>query len=182
MLDGGASPGTLSAMSSSLLPRPLLTWEEFCLRIDLDILELWLNREVAGKTEALRVFRLAGIGDVVELRVKLAVEGFPAWVSARLSELRIYKAMLGCHVESVRGPLGIPLPVGVVASLLRRHAAQWASLDADDRILLVDLRRWLPASLHLHVQDVRCAGRWLELELAPGTFGLSLASVREPLE
>jgi hypothetical protein len=169
-------------MGSSLLPRPLLTWDEFCLRIDLDILELWLNREVAGADKALREIRFAGTGDVIELRAKLAVEGVPTWLSARLSELRIYKAMLGCHVESLRGPLGIPVPVGLVASLLRRHAAQWARLDADDRILLVDLRRWLPAALHLHVQDVRCAGRWLELELAPGTFALSLASSREPLD
>ena len=169
-------------MGSSLLPRPLLTWEEFCLRIDLDILELWLNREVAGKVEALREFRFSGAGDQLELRVKVAVEGLPAWVSARLSELRIYKAMLGGHVESLRGPLGIPVPVSLAAAVLRRHAAQWVRLDADDRILLVDLRRWLPASLHLHVQDVRCAGRWLELELAPGSFALVLASMREPLD
>jgi hypothetical protein len=169
-------------MESSLLPRPLLTWDEFCLRIDLDILELWLNREVAGDAKALREFRLAGHDETVELRVKIAVEGFPAWLSARLSELRVYKAMLGCHVETLRGPLGIPAPLSLVASLLRRHAAQWARLDADDRILLVDLRRWLPASLHLHVQAVRCIGRWLELELAPGTFALSLASSRQPLD
>jgi hypothetical protein len=168
-------------MESTLLPRPLLTWEEFCLRIDLDILELWLNREVAGKVEALREFRFAGEGDTVELQVKVAVEGFPARVAVRLAELRVYKAMLGCHVRSVSGPLGIRLPVSLVASLLRRHAARWAQLDADDRILLVDLRRWLPAALHLHVQDVRCNGRWLELELAPGSFAHSFARISEPL-
>ncbi len=169
-------------MSSSLLPRPLLTWEEFCLRIDLDILELWLNRTVAGKTGALREFRFAGTGGDIELRVKVAVDGFPAWLTARLSELRIYKAMLGGRVDRVGGPLGIPVPISLVASLLRRHAARWARLDADDRILLVDLRRWLPASLHLHVQEVRCNGRWLELELSPGSFALALALPREPLD
>jgi hypothetical protein len=167
-------------MGSSLLPRPLLTWEEFCLRIDLDILELWLNREVAGRTEALREVRLAGEGDTLVLEVRLAVEGFPTRVAVRLAELRLYKAMLGCQVRGVSGPLGIPLPVGLAASLLRRYAARWATLDADDRILLVDLRRWLPAALHLHVQDVTCSGRWLELGLAPGSFALSLARASEP--
>jgi hypothetical protein len=168
-------------MGSSLLPRPLLTWEEFCLRIDLDILELWLNRSVAGKSGALRELRFAGAGEVLELRAKVAVDGLPAWVSARVSELRVYKATVGGRVDRIAGPMGIPLPISLVAALLRRHAAQWASLDADDRILLVDLRRWLPASLHLHVLEVRCTGRWLELELAPGTFALSLASAPEPL-
>ena len=168
-------------MGSSLLPRPLLTWEEFCLRIDLDILELWLNREVAGKVEALREFRFSGDGESLEIEVRVAVEGFPARVSVRLAELRVYKAMLGGLVKSVAGPLGIRVPLSLVASLLRRHAARWAQLDTDDRILLVDLRRWLPASLHLHVRDVRCNGRWLELGLAPGSFALGLARAVEPL-
>jgi hypothetical protein len=169
-------------MGSSLLPRPMLTWEEFSLRIDLDILELWLNREVAGKVEALREFRLSGEGEVLQIEVKVAVEGFPATVTLRLSELRLYKAMLGCQVRGVSGPLGIPLPFSLAASLLRRYAARWARLDADDRVLLVDLRRWLPASLHLHVQDARCSGRWLELGLAPGSFALALARATDPLE
>ena len=160
-------------MESTLLPRPLFTWEEFCLRVDLDILELWLNREVAGKVDALREFRFSGVGDTVELQVKVAVEGFPARLTARLAELRVYKAKLGCQVRGVSGPLGIPIPISLVASLLRRHAAQWARLDTDDRILLVDLRRWLPAALNLHVQEVRCNGRWLEIELAPGSFAHS---------
>jgi hypothetical protein len=169
-------------MGSSLLPRPLLTWEEFCLRIDLDILELWLNREVAGKVETVRGFRLSGQGEELQVEVKLAIEGFPATVALRLSELRLYKAMLGCQVRGVSGPLGIPLPVSLAASLLRRYAARWARLDADDRVLLVDLRRWLPASLHLHVQDARCSGRWLELGLAPGSLALALARAADPLE
>jgi hypothetical protein len=170
-------------MGSSLLPRPLLTWEEFCLRVDLDMLELWLNREVAGKVEALREFRLGGGGDdELAIEVKVAVEGFPASVAARLCELRVYKGMLGCQVRGVSGPLGIPVPVALAASLLRRHAARWARLDVEDRILLVDLRRWLPASLHLHVQDARCRGRWLELELAPGSFALLHGRSSDPLE
>jgi hypothetical protein len=167
-------------VGSSLLPRPLLTWEEFSLRIDLDILELWLNRTVTDGDGVLRELRVGGEGGEVELRAKIAIEGMPAWLSARLTELRIYKAMLGCRVVRVGGPIGMPMPISLVASLLRRYAARWVRLDAQDRILLVDLRRWLPASLHLHVQEVRCNGRWLELEVAPGSFALSLASPLEP--
>jgi hypothetical protein len=159
----------------------LLTWEEFCLRIDLDILELWLNREVAGKVEALRELRFSGDGGTLKLEAKVAVEGFPARVAVRLDELRVYKAMLGGRVRSVSGPLGIRVPITLIAALLRRHGAAWARLDAEDHILLVDLRRWLPASLHLHVQEVRCNGRWLELGLAPGSFALAMARGAEPL-
>ena len=167
-------------MESTLLPRPLVTWEQFCLRIDLDVLELWLNRELAGKVEALREIRFGGEGDALEVRVRVAVEGFPARIAVRLGELRVYRSMLGCQVLSVTGPLGVRVPIVLVASLLRRFAARWASLDAGDRILLVDLRRWLPAALHLHLQDARCNGRWLELELAPGSFASALTPAAEP--
>jgi len=160
----------------------MLTWDEFSLRVDLDILELWLNRTVTDADGVLRELRVAGDGGAVELRARIAVEGMPMWLSARLTELRVYKAMLGCRVERVGGPVGMRMPVSLVASLLRRYASRWARLDADDRILLVDLRRWLPASLHLHVQDARCSGRWLELEIAPGTFALSLASPLAPAD
>jgi len=167
-------------MASTLLPRPLLTWEQFCLRIDLDMLEVWVNREIAGRIEALRELRFAGGGGTLAIRAKVAVEGLPAWVSVRLSGLRLYKAMLGGHVERIGGPAGIPVPVSLAASLLRRFAAEWVSLDGEDRILLVDLRRWLPASLHLHVQEVRCNGRWLELELAQGSFASAFGRLGEP--
>ncbi|MFH1177951.1 MAG: hypothetical protein V1750_11135, partial [Acidobacteriota bacterium] len=135
-------------MEFPLVPRSLLTWDQLGIRLDLDLIEGWLNHEVLREVEAIRELRLAGSGDLLELRVKVAWEGLPAWLSAKLTELRLYKGFLGCRVESVRGPLGVPVPIAIVARLVHRFAARYVQLGVEDRLLLVDLRRWLPGWLH----------------------------------
>lgn len=165
------------------MARSLLTWDEFGIRLDLDLIEGWLNHEVLREVEAIRELHLAGSGDLLELRVKVAWEGLPAWLSVRLTELRIYKGHLGCRVEAVRGPLAVPVPITMVARLVQRYASRWVRLGVEDRVLLVDLRRWLPGWLHLYVQDARCEGRFLALEIAPGGVSASFArdaEIREP--
>jgi hypothetical protein len=51
------------------------------------------------------------------------------------------------------------------------------SFDPGDRILLVDLRRFLPEGLEVRVKDVRCEGRWVCVELAGGSVAAVLAGI-----
>lgn len=169
-------------MSSSLQPRPLVTWDAFTLRLDLDMLELWLNRELPPKVDAIERLRVGGDGEFVELSVDLELKGFPARVTARLRDLRLYRRFVGAFVESVHGPLGIPLPIGIVAHFLDKVPAGLVRLDEDDRILLVDLQRWLPAGIDVRVRGARCVGRWLELELAPGSVAPRLTASVPPTD
>jgi hypothetical protein len=169
-------------MEFPLVPRSLLTWDQFGLRLDLDLLEGWLNHEILREVEAIRELRLAGSGDLLELRVKVAWEGLPAWLAVRLTELRLYKGFLGCRLEAVHGPLSLPVPITLVARLVKRFAARYLRLGVEDRMLLVDLRRWLPAWLHLRVQDARCEGRFLALEVSPGGVGASFTRATEIAE
>jgi hypothetical protein len=53
---------------------------------------------------------------------------------------------------------------------LRRTAPGLLQLDTDDAILLVDLREHLPSEVSVGVRDVRCEGRWLHIDLAPGAL------------
>jgi len=59
------------------------------------------------------------------------------------------------------------VPLGLVAAALRRAAPDLLRLDADDAILLVDLREKLPSEVSVGVRDVRCEGRWLHLDSRP---------------
>ena len=163
-------------MTSELALRPLVRWDGFTLRVDLDIVELLVNRALEVRATPLRRVLVGGEGDALELRVTAAWKGLPAQLSARISELRLHRRCFGCRVESLHGPLGLPLPLELAATLLRRLESDLVSFDADDRILLVDLGGFLPEGLEARVEDVQCRGRWLELSVAPGSVAALLAA------
>jgi hypothetical protein len=158
-----------------LAARPLLRWDAFTLTVDLDMLELLANRELARRQLPLRRAALGGAGEELELVVEGAWQGLPAHVSVRVSELRLHRRVFGCRVESLRGPLGIPLPLSLAATIVRRASAGMARLDAEDRVLLVDVRRFLPEGLEVRVRGVRCEGRWLHVRLDGGSVAAALA-------
>lgn len=157
-------------MNAPLIPRPLLSWDGFAVRCDLDLLERLANRELPRRVAALREVRIGGAGSSLEITARLAWQGLPAQLSATVTELRVYRRFLGCRVESVRGPLGMPLPVSVVAAVLRRVVPRLVRLDPADRILLVDLREWLPPAVELGVAGATVTGRVLEVCFAPGSL------------
>jgi hypothetical protein len=146
-------------MSSELALRPLVKWEGFTLQVDLDMVELVSNRELARRDSAIRRVGVTGAGE--------------------LAELRVHRRFFGCRIEALRGPLGIPLPIGLAGALARRLAPELLRFDSEDRILLVDLRSHLPEGLEVRISDVRCAGRWLTVELAGGSVAAVLAAMRE---
>lgn len=162
--------GYTLSVASHLVPRPLVHWDGFSLRCDLDLLERLANRELPKRIEQLRELRIDGDGATLVLRVRVAWQGLPAQLVATLSELRVHRRFLGCCVLSLRGPLGLPVPMFVVAAALRGFGAGLVRLDPSDRILLVDLRAYLPEGLHLDVKSAIVSGRMLEIELAPGSL------------
>jgi hypothetical protein len=166
-------------MVSDLALRPLVKWDGFALQVDLDMVELIANRKLAGRSNTIRRLAVTGEGDVLRIHLDVALKGLPASVSASLSELRLHRRFFGCRVEGLHGPLGIPLPIGLAGALARRLAPDLLRFDPEDRILLVDLRRFLPDGLEVRISDVRCVDRWLTVELAGGSVAAVLAAARE---
>jgi hypothetical protein len=164
----GPRGGYTATMEFGIVQRPLLTWDEVNVRIDLDMLELWLNRTVPQQVAEIRRVQFLGTDHGLDLIGDLDLRGFPVRVTAHLRELRLYRRFFGCKVEAIQGPLGLPVPLSLVASLVEKVPDRLVRLDRLDRILLVDLRRWLPSWLDLRILDARCLGRWLELAVAPG--------------
>ncbi len=172
MVDRGYTP----PVGSELVPRALLRWDGFSLRIDLDMLELQARRVLAERAPWLELRRVGGQGDAVEVEVVAAWHGFHFAGTLQLSELRLRRRFLGCRVDAVRGPMSAPLPLGLIATLLRKYTEGLLQLDTGDRILLVDLRQHLPAGVEVGIAGVRCQGRWLELEVAPGSVAAAFTS------
>lgn len=163
-------------MPTDLVPRALLRWDGFTLRFDLDVLESLGRRVLAERLPWLELRRLGGAGGVLQLEFASHWQVFRVGGTLRLSELRLHRRFLGCRVEAVRGPLALPVPLGLIATLLRRHAGPSLRLDPEDRILLVDLRRHLPAGAEVRIADVRCRERWLEVDVAPGSLAATLTA------
>lgn len=163
-------------MATDLVPRALARWDGFTLRFDLDVLESLARRMLARKAPWLELVRVGGEEGVLEVEVASHWHVLRFAGTLRFSELRLHRRFLGCRVETVRGPLSLPVPVGVIASLLERYAGGRARLDPADRILLVDLRPYLPAGLEVRIADVRCRERWLEIEVAPGSVAATLTA------
>ncbi|MFI5143294.1 MAG: hypothetical protein ACHQQS_04835 [Thermoanaerobaculales bacterium] len=163
-------------MTSELALRPLVRWDGFTLRIDLDIVELLVNRVLEARASVVRRVLVEGDHGALDLHVTAAWRGLPAQLSARISELRLHRRCFGCRVASLHGPLGLPLPLTIVAGLVRRLDHDLIHFDAEDGILLVDLRRYLPEGLEVRVDDVQCRGRWLEVSLAGGSVAAVLAA------
>jgi len=157
--------------------RPLVKWDGFTLRVDLDMTELLANRELARRGSVVRHVEIRGAGDELDLRVEAAWRGFPAQISARVGELRLHRRFFGCRVAGLRGPMGVPLPAALLGALVRRFGQGLLSFDPADRILLVDLRRFLPEGLEVRVWDLRCEERWLCVDLAGGSVAAVLAGV-----
>ena len=170
-------PSYTASMSSSLAMRPLVRWDGFEVQIDLDMAELIANRELARRGSVVRHVDIGGDGDELEVHVVASWRGFPAQLSARVGELRLHRRFFGCRVAALHGPMGVPLPAKLLGALVRRFGQGLLSFDPDDRILLVDLRRFLPEGLEVRVRDVRCRERWLCVDLAGGAVAAVLAGV-----
>ncbi len=155
---------------------PALRWEPFGLELDLDLLERTLEKHVFGSGGTVRDLRVAGEGDALRIEMRVRKGGVPGRLTARVRELRLHRGFVGCRVEALHGPLGIPVPLSVLARLLDRVGG--VELDPGDGILLVDLRTVLPPGLRVRVTEVACRGRVLQLRLAAGEMGVSFPPLR----
>jgi len=150
--------------------RPLVHWDRSVLRFDLDAVQQVVNQHLAARGIAVREVAVAADGDGVRLRASARLKGLPASVACRIADLRLYRRFVGCRVSWVRGPLGLPLALRLLAKLIDGLDDNRLRFDADDGILTYDLRPSLPPGLDLTVTEVRCEGRDVIVTLAGGSW------------
>jgi hypothetical protein len=157
-------------MTSSVTRPPLLSWDGFTARCDLAALHAMVNRDLSARAPALRSLHLDAAEGNLRLEASVVWKAVPFTVSARLSDVRLYRRFFGCRVIATNGPFGLPLPPSALCSILQRALPGRVSYDASDGIFLLDLREHLPAWLDVSVRDAACVDGSLVLRIGPGSL------------
>lgn len=167
-------------MTSPAPLRSLLSWDRFVLRLDLDMLQTVVNQQLEARSLPVSRAEISGHGDELHARLVLSLKGLPARVAVRLAEVRLRRRFLGCRILAVHGPAGIPVPLALLGPAIARFGPSFVHFDASDGVLVVDLRAQVPPGVDCQVSGVRCRGRQLEVELAPGSWTPSTSDVLLP--
>jgi hypothetical protein len=156
-------------MLEELLKPPLVRWDGLHVVLDLDLVEEHLRRRIET-VERVTELSVSGDGDAVRLCATVEWKGVRTRVRIELGELRLKRRFLGLRLRRLRVLGGIPVPMGAVELLLNAFGPEVVKVFRNQRIVVVDLRRWIPPELDLSLLTVQATGRALHLWLGPGSL------------
>jgi len=126
--------------------------------------------------------RLAGEGDAVRIDATVVWRAVSARVGLELGEIRLRHRRLGFRIRKVHALGGVPVPRGAVERLLQRVDGGLVTVVRGQRIVVVDLSRWIPQELTLSVLTVQVTERSLHVWFGPGQMRDLPRSERKALE
>lgn len=154
-------------MTSGLMAPPLARWDGLHLVLDLPVVERHLNA-VLARGPRIRDLELRGAGDAIGAELTATWKGMPARVALELAEIRLRHRHLGFRMRRIRALGGVPVPRLAVTLGLRALDSDLLRVLPGDGIVVVDLRRWLPAELDLCIVTVQATSRSLHVWFGPG--------------
>lgn len=154
-------------MTTDLLSPPLARWDGLHLVLDLQRVERHLDHLLAG-ANAIRDLRLSGAGDAIAAEATVVWKGVSARVSLELAEIRLHHRHLGFRMRRLRALAGLPVPRAAVEHGLRALESPILTVFSGQGIVVIDLRRWLPAELAVRVVTVQATARSLHLWFGAG--------------
>lgn len=157
----------LAPVNTWALSPPLARWDGLHLVVDLELAERHLNRALAG-SDRIRDLRLRGAGDALEAEITAVWKGVAARVGVQLAEIRLRHRHIGFRMRRFRALGGIPVPRVAVEHGLMALESPVLTVFQGQGIVVLDLRRWLPAELDLNVVTVQATLRSLHVWFGPG--------------
>lgn len=154
-------------MSAELAVRPLASWEAFTLRLDRDLLLLFLLRFIRRQAPQVEALHLAGEGERLSLSARVRMAGVSLNLAAEIEEIRVKGGFLGFHLRAFRGPLGFGIP-RFVLNVFSHRLPFPVEMDRESGVVLVDLRGRLPLGLEVEVRGLRLHAGSIEIALGPG--------------
>ncbi len=154
-------------MSAELAVRPLATWDAFTVRLDRDVLLLFLLRLLRRQAPQVEDLTLDGEGDRLSLTAKVRVAGVVFNFGAEIEEVRVKGGLLGFLLRVVKGPLGVAVPKFLLNALSHRLPFP-TEFDRQSGVVVVDLRGRLPLGLEVEVRNLRVHNGAIEIALGPG--------------
>ncbi len=149
---------------------PLARWDGLHLVVDLELAERHINRLMAGN-ERIRDLRLRGAGDALEAEVTVVWKGVTARVGLELAEIRLHHRHIGFRMLHVRALGGVPVPRVAVELALKALESPILRVFQGEGIVVIDLRRWLPAEVEINIVTVQATLRSLHIWFGPGSLG-----------
>jgi hypothetical protein len=154
-------------MTIDPLSPPLARWDGLHLVLDLQRVERHLNHLLAG-ADSIGDLRLGGAGDTVAVEATVVWKGVTARVSIELAEIRLHHRHLGFRMRRLRALGGLPVPRAAVEHALKALESPILTVYSGEGIVVIDLRRWLPAELAVRVVTVQAMARSLHLWFGAG--------------
>ena len=152
-----------------LLSPPLARWDGLHLTLDLDRVER-LADELLSSRGQLRDLTLNGSGDALTAGVTVFWKGVPARVGLEVAEIRLRHRHLGLRLRKIRALGGVPVPKAAVIRALEALDHPILSVYAAERIVVADLRHWLPEELDLEILTVQATRRSVHVWFGPGSL------------
>jgi len=137
--------------------------------LDLRKLEAALVERTADVPH-LRSVRLAGAGDAVEIDVDVEWKGIRSSLSVRLGEIRLRRRRLGFRLGRMRALGGLPVPRAAVEAIIASLDHPMVTVVRGARIVIVDLRQWIPPEVELSVITVQATRNRLHVWFGPGSL------------
>ncbi len=148
---------------------PFLEWGALTVRIDPVRLE-GMVLERLHHVEQLQWLHLTGRGDVLRLEMVLRLGRFPLRVAVELGEMRFMAGWLGFRLLRVEAPGGVRVPFRLIQAVLERLDRVESRARPEGRILMVNLRPFLPPGVAVRLDDLRLEEGMLEVHLGPGVL------------
>ena len=129
-----------------------------------------LANEFLSVREELRDLSLNGAGDAITAEATVVWNGVPARVGLEVAEIRLRHRHLGMRLRKIRALGGVPVPKAAVLFALQALDNPILKIFHGDRIVVADLRDWLPAELTLEVLTVQATRRSLHVWFGSGSL------------
>ncbi len=146
---------------------PLLRWDSTCVSVSLDRINQQLAQLISEVDEVEQLL-LVGVGDHLRFTATVRYKGMRLPLALEARETRLRHRRLGFRIVHLRTLAHVTVPLAIVARVLERLLGHRQRFDRDSRIVLVDLREWLPPEVELAVAEIRVRDRFVVLELEPG--------------
>lgn len=159
-------------MSTELAVRPLASWDAFTVRLDRDVLLLFLLRLLRRQAPQVEELDLEGEGERLSLTARVRVGGVALNLGAEIEEVRVKGGFLGFYLRALKGPLGVAVP-RILLHVLSRRIPFPVEIDRQSGVVLVDLRGRLPMGLDVEVRNLRFHAGTIEIALGPGRLAPS---------
>jgi len=146
---------------------PLARWDGLHLVLHLPSVESHLRWLLRG-VERLSELTVSGRGDGLVIRGLVLWKGVRARVAVEVGEIRLRHRHLGFRILRVRALGGVRVPRAAIEAIVDALGTPFVTVVRGQGIVVLDLRRWIPAEVNLRVLTVQATERSLHLWLGPG--------------